>query len=374
MSLNLKKEYHPDYSQNPALANWKRNGGKAIGYVCSTVPAEIIHAAGFFPIRLIGNRESVKLSREYFSSYSCYFAQSILESGLKEGSTLIDGMVFCYKCDCMRFLSAAWERLVDLPYFYFLNNPHCGTVEGAETFFKEEIKKFVESLEAFSRSKISEESLFDSIQLYNQLRNCYQKIEELRYKSKISGSQAAELVLYGQMSPPSIAVERLNGIIFHDDFIPLPKNGPRLMVLGSVHPDLDIFHLVESLGGDIVADDLCMVGRCAEKEIDIIENDLFLSLSRFYLSERIQCPCMTTEGRFEQRLDYITKRIKLGSVDGVVFTIQRYCDPHQLDYPDVNAVLTNDGIPTLLIEVEQSIYSESIKNRLEAFIEMLTAR
>ncbi|HID94612.1 MAG TPA: 2-hydroxyacyl-CoA dehydratase [Candidatus Latescibacteria bacterium] len=371
MSLNLQTEYHPDPSKNPALADWKRNGGRAIGCLCAMVPVEIINAAGLFPLRLVGNRETVERSREYFSNYSCYFVQSILESALNGGCDLLDGVVFSYTCDCIRFLSAIWEKVVDLPYFYFLNNPHCGNAEGAETFFMEEMKNFVNSLEELSGGEISDESLLDSIQLYNRLRSCYQRIDELRIGAKISGSQAAELTLYGLMSPPSIAVERLTRIISEGDFTP-PAEGPRVMALGGVHPDLDIFHLVESLGGNIIADDFCMVGRCAEDEIDITEDDLLFILSRFYLNQRTQCPCMTTEGRFQRRLDYIMKKIKLGSVDGVVFTIQRYCDPHQLDYPDLSAALADRGIPTLLVEVEQSIYSEPIKNRLEAFVEMLS--
>ena len=45
----LQKHY---YQRDHAAREWKKNGGKVIGYLCNKVPEEIILAAGFFPLRL----------------------------------------------------------------------------------------------------------------------------------------------------------------------------------------------------------------------------------------------------------------------------------------------------------------------------------
>jgi len=37
---------------NPVLQNWKDQGGKIVGYFCSTVPEELITAAGLIPLRM----------------------------------------------------------------------------------------------------------------------------------------------------------------------------------------------------------------------------------------------------------------------------------------------------------------------------------
>ena len=90
-----------------------------------------------------------------------------------------------------------------------------------------------------------------------------------------------------------------------------------------------------------------------------------------HLHWQSQCPYMTRKGRFEQRRDELLDNVKRHQVNGAVFTIQRFCDPHQLDYPDLNRALEDQGIPTLLIETEQTVDIEPIKNRLAAFIEIL---
>jgi benzoyl-CoA reductase/2-hydroxyglutaryl-CoA dehydratase subunit BcrC/BadD/HgdB len=37
---------------NPAVRGWKDGGGKVVGYFCSSVPEEIISAAGLLPVRI----------------------------------------------------------------------------------------------------------------------------------------------------------------------------------------------------------------------------------------------------------------------------------------------------------------------------------
>lgn len=371
MSLNLREQYDPLPSQNPALKEWTKDGGRAIGYLCSIMPAEIIHAAGFFPLRILGNRKPIDQTREYLSNFSCYLIQSAFEEGLIGGYDLLDGFVVSFRCDCMRFLGAMWGKILQPRFYYFLNVPHGGHAVGSEVFFRGELKNFAESLEEFVGKKISDDSLKESIRLYNRLRACFRQIEALRDTSKISGMEGAEMVLYGLQVPPSQAVETLTQVIAAGDFKG-PGPGPKVMVLGAEHPDLDIFKLIEEKGADIIADDICTVGRMAQPEISIMENDPLMSLSKFYLNEYTACPCMTTENRFQKRLDHTLKKVEQDKIKGVIFTIPRYCDPHQVDYPDLASALRERGIRTLLLDIEQSVYTAPIENRVEAFIEMLS--
>jgi benzoyl-CoA reductase subunit C len=371
MGLNIEGQYHTEPAKNPALMDWKRQGGRAIGYFCMMVPVEIIQAAGFFPVRILGTREPIDKARAYYAIYSCYLAQSAFESALNGGHDLLDGTVIAFRCDCMRFLSDVWNKILQKSYFYYLDIPHAGHAEGADTFLKREMQDFVRSLEKYTGEKIGDESIVKAIQLYNRLRMCFQKIDALRGDAQISGREAAQLMLYGLLVPPAAAVETLTRVISAGQF-EKPGEGPRLMVLCSVHPDLDIFRMAESLGANVIADDLCMAGRLAQPEVKIIDDDPLLSLSRFYLNEQTQCACMTTEGRFHRRLDDVLMKIRQRKVKGVIFTIPRYCDPQQMEYPDLAAALAEEGIPTLLIEIEQAIDTAPNQNRLEAFMEVLS--
>ncbi|MFC1857548.1 2-hydroxyacyl-CoA dehydratase subunit D [Thermodesulfobacteriota bacterium] len=364
------REHSTDPDRNAALAEWKENGGKAVGYFCAKVPAEIIYAAGILPIRLLGNRESVRDMAQYFTVYGCYYAKSLFEAALQGKYDLLDGQVFSYDCDCMRFLATMWQKVLNPNYFYFLNNPHSTSAEGAEIFFVKELQDFWQNLLDYAGVKPGQDALEESIRIYNQLRECYRRIEALRFDGKMTGTEAAQLAMYGQTVPPAQAVEVLTRVISEGNFS-LPAEGPRLMMVGSEHPDTEFYHLLESMQTHVITDDCCTVGRTAQGPVEIIDQDPFLSLSHHYLIEQAQCPYMTSEGRFEQRRDELLDNVKKHKVDGVVFTIQRFCDPHQLDYPDLNSALEDQGIPTLLIETEQTVDIEPIKNRLNAFIEII---
>ncbi len=369
MNKDLSQEYSLEPGKNPALKEWKQRGGQAIGYFCLKVPVEIIHAAGFFPIRILGNRDKLKDMSQYLTSYSCYFVKSIFEAALQGRYAQIDGQVISYDCDCMRFLSEMWSKVIQPSYFYFLVNPHSASVEGAEEFFAHELQDFWASLQSYRGESLIQEKLFESIDLYNQLRGCFRQIEALREQSKLSATEAAKLILYGQLVPPKRAVQNLKNVL-EQDFVPR-TNGPRVMVVGGPHPDFEFFELVESMNARVVADDTCTFGRTAQPDVEIMDNDPFLSLSHYYIHDQSQCPYMATEGRFEQRTNDILDTIKRNQINGVIFAIQRYCDPHQLDYPDLKYALEDNGIPTLLIEFEQSVDLEPIKNRLNAFMEIL---
>ncbi|GAI94071.1 unnamed protein product, partial [marine sediment metagenome] len=45
---------------NPYIERWKEKGGKIVGYYCTYVPEEIIHAAGMLPylMRATGSTSS----------------------------------------------------------------------------------------------------------------------------------------------------------------------------------------------------------------------------------------------------------------------------------------------------------------------------
>ncbi len=61
METKIKSKAFEQFSEatktllNQVLQNWKNQGGKIVGYFCSTVPEELITAAGLVPITNEGN-------------------------------------------------------------------------------------------------------------------------------------------------------------------------------------------------------------------------------------------------------------------------------------------------------------------------------
>ncbi|MFC1535283.1 2-hydroxyacyl-CoA dehydratase, partial [Thermodesulfobacteriota bacterium] len=58
-------------------------------------------------------------------------------------------------------------------------------------------------------------------------------------------------------------------------------------------------------------------------------------------------------------------------VKGAVYTVQRMCDSHGIDYPAIEDSLKAKGVPMLKLEMDFGMPTGQLRTRLEAFIEML---
>jgi benzoyl-CoA reductase/2-hydroxyglutaryl-CoA dehydratase subunit BcrC/BadD/HgdB len=64
--------------------------------------------------------------------------------------------------------------------------------------------------------------------------------------------------------------------------------------------------------------------------------------------------------------------IEKSRAQGVIFVLLKFCDPHAFDFPYIKELLDRQGIPSLLLEIEdQQTSLEQLKTRVEAFIELL---
>ncbi|MDP3047100.1 MAG: 2-hydroxyacyl-CoA dehydratase family protein, partial [Chloroflexota bacterium] len=57
-------------------------GRRALGYLCSYLPEEIIHAAGFVPLRILPAGAASPRADAHLQSYTCSLARGCLERSL----------------------------------------------------------------------------------------------------------------------------------------------------------------------------------------------------------------------------------------------------------------------------------------------------
>jgi benzoyl-CoA reductase/2-hydroxyglutaryl-CoA dehydratase subunit BcrC/BadD/HgdB len=60
-------------------------------------------------------------------------------------------------------------------------------------------------------------------------------------------------------------------------------------------------------------------------------------------------------------------------IKGAIYTIQKMCDAHGLDFPFIESALKAKGVPLLKLELDFIIPTEQYRTRIEAFLEMLEA-
>lgn len=348
---------------------WKNTGKKVFGYFCTYVPEEIIHAAGILPIRIMGGSNDITLADVHLPTYVCSFARSCYDQGLKGVYKYLDGVVFPCTCDTIIALYSIWKADIKTPYVGFVD-PLCAKTETAKKYFREEVARFKESLENFLGREIFNTSLQESIAIYNENRRLLKEVYQLRRSSQppISGVEVLDIVRSSMLTPKEEHNRLLENLLdkISEGETP-PKQGVRILVSGSVIYDSEILRMIENSGGLIVTDDLCTGTRYFWDLVNSNAPPLTGIADRYY--ERIPCPCNYSP---ERRLEHILNLIKDYNVEAVIFTLQKFCDPHLFDYPFMEEKLKEAEIPTLLIETEHTTAPLGpLKTRIEGFFEML---
>jgi benzoyl-CoA reductase subunit C len=96
---------------------------KAIGCLCSYVPEEPIYAAGMFPVRVLSSEKSFTRADSIMQSRYCTFSRKTLRQGLSGNYGYLDGLVWGYTRNSMRFAFEAWQMHDTLPFSQFLYVP-----------------------------------------------------------------------------------------------------------------------------------------------------------------------------------------------------------------------------------------------------------
>jgi benzoyl-CoA reductase/2-hydroxyglutaryl-CoA dehydratase subunit BcrC/BadD/HgdB len=82
-------------------------------------------------------------------------------------------------------------------------------------------------------------------------------------------------------------------------------------------------------------------------------------------------PCPTKLQPHHQPGQHLLEQVRETGSDGVVFVIEKFCEPHAFEYALIRPDLERAGLPHLVLEMEQTPSLEALRTRLQAFVEML---
>jgi bzd-type benzoyl-CoA reductase N subunit len=348
---------------------WKRRNRPVVGWTCSYTPEELVFATGALPVMVWGGLGDTRLADAYMPSNSCSFARGCFNAVLKGEYDYLDALVETNSCDNRGKTYDMYVNYAKIPRVYFINAPGTDT-EKAHEFYYHEVVRFKEWLESSFGRVISDDSLRDAIEVYNENRALLREIYDLKMKKPplISGYEFMELALSGFVMPRDehnkLLKQLLGSVGDRSDF---PDEGVRLLVSGSVMDNSELVRLIESVGGNVVADDLCTGSRYFWNRVELNGN-LLKAVARRYLSKVPSSFMFGREERFRHAVD-LARRF---DVDGVVMFVIRYCDTHMFDAPLLRDEFKAAGLPVLYLEWEHSLSGlAGLKTRIEAFVEMV---
>ncbi len=364
----------PGRQENQYVKDWKNAGRQVVGYTCSYVPEEIIHAAGLLPFRLEARGENeTTLADVYMHRFNCTYARCMLQAGLSGDYDFLDGFCFLNGCEQIRRLYEIWEKHVGTDYQYMITVPHTINENGFD-WYREEIYNFKEKMASDFGRRCHNTDLSNSIRLYNESRRMVEELYELRKQEAlpISGSEVLRIQLASGLMPR----EHFNQLLADALKEIRSRTGSseysaRLLLGGSAVDDPTLIELIEEMGGAIVTDTLCYGYRHFAGEVEEDGEPISALARRYYYGN----PCPRMMGAFENRLSSIEQMAKGADVDGIILNKVVFCDNHAVESIMMAEELEPKGVPTLVLEREHMLTDVGrLKTRIEAFMERIARR
>jgi len=355
------------------------SGRKVIGYFCCFVPDEIIAAFDMAPYRIQGSQMiAIDEADAYIEPTACPFARSCFNLALRGEYDFLDGFVAPHSCDTIERMYHIWRHNKPASFNHYINVPH---MQGpsSETFYREELRYFISSLEEWSGRKLENNKLREAVVLYNRRRAALRELYALRKVDPplVSGTEVTKILVAGMGIPASEHTELVERFIGEVRSRPRPqKTGePRIFVWGNEIDDVAFIRLIEESGAQVVIDDLCTGTRSFWDDVPETEDPLDGIANRYFGTHCPRSNVPKTETRekdLEARFGHIGRFIGEWNANGTIFYIVRYCDTCELEGPDLREYLNGMGLPVLMIEDDYSVSTiGQLRTRIQAFIEMI---
>lgn len=362
-----------------AAMEFKQNGGKLAGCLCSYTPLELLDAAGIAAVGLCGmSNETVPDAEAVLPKNLCPLIKGTYGFALTEKcpytyfSDLIIGET---TCDGKKKM---YELLADLKPTYVLHLPQSQARSYAADNWYEEVGLLREELERRFDVEITDAALRDAVRLRNRARRAFSALYELQQcqPPAMSGTEMMTTLLKSTFSFDVRAyVEAVESLVearraaYEAGERPVAETAKRIMLTGCPSGGViqKVGMTVERSGGAIVSLDDCSGERTQSMLADEDADDIMRAISDRYLS--INCSVMTpNDGRIDNTIAMAEKY----QVDGIIEVVLQACHTFNVESVRVQAACEEQGIPYLKLETDYSTGDiGQIETRIAAFIEML---
>lgn len=361
------------------VKEYKENGGKFAGCLCSYTPSELLDAAGVASVGLCGTSNEtvpdaevdlpknlcplIKSTYGFAKSQKCpytYFADLIV------GETTCDGKKKMY------------ELLEDYKPVHVLHLPQSQERPYAKEIWCEELKILKKRLEDQFDVEITEEKLREAAKKRNRLRKAFCEMYNLQTNVP-PAMKGIEMMIALQQGTFTFDLEQQIAAIenkvaaaktaYEAGERPVPEKAKRILITGCPTGGViqKVGSVIENNGGVIVCLDDCGGERTMKMLVDTEAEDIMRAISDRYLE--IHCSVMT---RNDGRLENTKAMIEKYKVDGVVEVVLQACHTFNVEATQMGRMVEDMGVPYMKLETDYSTTdSGQIETRIAAFIEML---
>jgi bcr-type benzoyl-CoA reductase subunit C len=368
-----------DTAQNPGarLASYLEAGRKAVGVFPYYVPEELAYAAGFIPFGIWGMQGTVREANRYFPAFYCSIARMGLELALRGKLDGLSAVIMPSVCDTLRPFTQNFKAAKPEIPLLFLAHPQNRREDFGVAYAKSEYARVKAELEDLAGKHIEDASIADAIRVYNESRAARRAFVRLagEHPEAISprGRAAAlKSAYFMDKAEHTALLLRLNEAL--RALPPGAQTGVRVVTSGILADSEDLLRLFEKHGVTIVADDVAHESRSFRVDVpDTPGADPLESLARQFAAQSDDP--LLYESDLDHRGRSLVDLVRSSGAQGVVFLMMQFCDPEELDYPNVKKALDEAGVPSVAIGYDRQMQDfGQAGTSIEAFSDMLKMR
>lgn len=363
------------------VKEFKEQGGRLVGYLCSYTPLEVIEAAGAAAVGLCGTSdETVGIAETVLPANLCPLIKSTFGFALSRRcpftyfSDLIVGET---TCDGKKKMYELLDGM-GLKRTHVLHLPNGQARPHEREGWYQECVMLKEDLERTYGIRISDDDLREAARKRNRLRRALLDVYGMQALTP-PPSKGTELMSAMQAGSFSLDVEEY--AVRVEDMAarrrssyaagerPVQPGAKRILLTGCPSGGLidKVGRVIEDNGGVIVCLDDCSGERTQSMLVDEEAPDIMRAIADRYLG--INCSVMTpNSGRMENTAAMVEKY----RVDGVIDAVLQACHTFNVESVLMQAAMEDIDVPYMKIETDYSRGdSGQLETRLAAFIETL---
>jgi benzoyl-CoA reductase/2-hydroxyglutaryl-CoA dehydratase subunit BcrC/BadD/HgdB len=330
-------------------------------------PEEIIMAAGFSPLKILGNvHVGTAAADEYLFPYFCPLTRGCFAEAL-ENSEKWAGIGFAHGCDATNRHYDIWKAHIKTVPFFWVNTP-MKIDKTARAFYRKELMRFIDTLNKQYQIKIGDKELKDAISLSNQIKSLMRQLASLRIKKDIPNSDYFEMTQKVMRTPREHLVEDLKTMLAAwDSRKPFPAGKTPILLTGSDVTFPEWMELLDTAGFRVVRDDLSLGERYFATAIPDTDDPL-----EALVSYACNTPRAATRVPSDGRLDYLLKALSETSIDAVVSQNMKFCEVYAMDAVWTVPAIKEKGYAVIHLERDYTPAADNqLLTRLESFKEII---
>lgn len=349
----------------------KTAGKTVVGCFPVYTPAELVYAAGMFPIGLWGGQLEINEAKAYIPAFTCSIMQSCLELGLIGAYDDLSAVIIPSMCDTFKCIAQDFKVGVPQVRMIQFAHPQMRKLEAGVLFLKAEYQRIREALEQVSGKKITEDAIAEAIDVFNAYRQALRRFTELaqEHVDIVTPVVRHAVIKAGYYMDKPVYTALLHELCDGLAALPVSKGDKRVLLTGILaEPDTLLEKLAEN-GLAVAADDLAQETRQFRYDVPTDSGDSMYNLAKWW---QVFEGCSMAFDPNKKRLDMIIEDVKKYGINGVIVCMMKFCDPEEYDYPFLKKALEEKGIPELYMEVDQqSEIDAQASTRIQAFSEIL---